>query len=71
MLPQLGVASGGDLTEVAYSVALPTREGQTMHSMPVTGSQISVTVETIMKRFEDFSHPVPMLEWSLEKLSDT
>ena len=64
------MASGGDLTKVAYGVAQSTKEGQTVHSMPVIGGQISVTVETIIKGFEDFSLPVPMPEWSLEKLSD-
>ena len=70
LLPQLGVASDGDLTEVAYGVAQPTKEGQTMHSLPVTSGNISVAVETILKGFEDFSVPVPMPEWSIEKLSD-
>ena len=70
LLPQLGVASGGDLTEVAYDVAQPTKEGQIMHSMPVTGGHISVIVETIVKGFKQFSLSVPMLEWSLEKLSN-
>ena len=70
LLPQLRVASSGDLTEVAYGMAQPTKEGQTMYSMPVTSGHISVTVETIVKRFEDFSLPVPMPEWSLEKLLD-
>ncbi|XP_057535663.1 uncharacterized protein LOC130813794 [Amaranthus tricolor] len=28
LLPQLGVANGGDLTEVAYGVAQPTKESQ-------------------------------------------
>ena len=70
LLPQLGVASGGDLTEIAYGVAQPTKEGQTVHSMPVTSGHISVTIKTILKGFEDFSLPVPMPEWSLEKLSD-
>ena len=60
----------GDLTEVAYGVAQPTKEGQTAHSMLVTGAHISVTVETIVKGFEDFSLLVPMPEWSLEKLLD-
>ena len=59
LLLLLGVASGGDLTEVAYGVAQSTKEGQTVHSMPVTGVHISVTVETIVKGFEDFSLPVP------------
>ena len=70
MLSQLDVANGGDLTEVANGVAQPTKEGQTVHSMPVTGGHISVTVETIVKGFEDFSLPAPMPEWSLEKISD-
>ena len=30
-----GVASDGNLTEVAYDVAQPTKEGQTVHSMLV------------------------------------
>ncbi|XP_057543927.1 uncharacterized protein LOC130823327 [Amaranthus tricolor] len=38
--------------------------------MPVTSGHISVTVKTIVKGFEDFSLPVPMSAWSLEKLSD-
>ena len=62
------MASGGDLTEVAYGVAQPTKEGQTVHSTPVTGGHVSVIVETIVKGFEDFSLLVPMPEWSLEKL---
>ena len=41
-----------------------------MHSMPVTSGHISVTIETIVKGFEDFSLPVPMPEWTLKKLSD-
>ena len=64
------MASGGDLTEVAYGVAQPKREGQTVHSMPVTCGQIIVTVETIIKGFEHFSLPVQMPEWSIEKLLD-
>ena len=51
-------------------MAQPTKEGQTVHSMPVIGGHISVTVETIVKGFENFSLPVPMPEWTLEKLSD-
>ncbi|XP_057533090.1 uncharacterized protein LOC130810986 [Amaranthus tricolor] len=70
LLPQLGIASDGDLTEVAYGVAQPNKEGQTVHSMPVTSGHISVTVETIVKGFEDFSLPIPMPAWSLEKLLD-
>ena len=70
MLPQLGVARGGDLTEVAFGEAQPNLVGQTVHSMPVTSDHISVTVQTIIKGFEDFSLPVPMPEWTLEKLSD-
>ena len=70
MLPQLGVARGGDLTKVAYGMVQPTHKGKTVHSMPVTSGHISVTVETIIKGFEDFSLPVPMPEWTLEKLSD-
>ena len=42
----------------------------TVHLMPVTSGHISVTMETILKGFEDFSLPVPMPEWSLEKLLD-
>ena len=70
LLPQLGVASDGDLTEVAYGMAQPNKEGQTVHSVPVTSGHISVAVETIVKGFEDFSLPIPMPAWSLEKLSD-
>ena len=44
-----------DLTKVAYGVAQPTKEGQTVRSMPVTSGHISVTVQTIVKGFEDFS----------------
>ena len=65
-----GVPNSDDFTEIAYGMAQPTKEGQKVHSMPVTGGHISVTVETIVKRFEDFLLPVPMPEWSLEKLSD-
>ena len=57
LLPQLGVASGGGLIEVAFGVTQPTREGQIVHSMPVTGCHISVSVETIIKRFERFLTP--------------
>ena len=64
------MTSGGDLTEVGYGVAQPTKEGKIVYYMPVTGGHISVTVETIVKRFEDFSLPVPMPDCSLEKLSD-
>ena len=60
LLPQLGVVKCGDLTEVVYGVVQPTKESQTVHSMPITGGHISVTVETILKGFEDFSVPVPM-----------
>ena len=35
-----------------------------MHSLPVIGGHISVTVETIVKGFEEFSLLVPMLEWA-------
>ena len=56
------MASGGDLTEVAYGGAQSTIEGQTVHFMPVIGGQISVTVETIVKGFGDFSIPIPMPE---------
>ncbi|XP_057527500.1 uncharacterized protein LOC130806439 isoform X2 [Amaranthus tricolor] len=62
LVPQLGVTNGGDLTEVAYGMAQPTKEGQTVYSMPITGGHISVTVETIVKGFEDFSLPIPMPE---------
>ena len=65
-----GVASDGDLTEVAYDVAQPTKKSQTVHLMPVTSGHVSVTVKTILKGFEDFLLLVPMLEWSFEKLSD-
>ena len=39
LLPHLGAASGSDLTEVAYGVAQPTREGQIVDSMHVTGGK--------------------------------
>ena len=39
--PQLGVASDSDLIEVAYGVAQPTKEGQKVHSILVTGGHIS------------------------------
>jgi hypothetical protein len=70
LLPQLGVARGGALTEVAFGVAQPTQVGQTVHSMPVTSGHISVAVETIVKGFENFSLPVPMPAWNLETLMD-
>ena len=64
------MGSSSDLTEVAYGVAQPTKEGQIVHCMPVIGGHISVIVETIVKGFEDFSFLVPMPQWNLEKLSD-
>ncbi|XP_057524186.1 uncharacterized protein LOC130803956 [Amaranthus tricolor] len=70
LLPQLGVASDSDLTEVTYGVAQPNKEGQTVHSISVTSGHISVAVEAIVKGFEDFSLPITMPAWSLEKLSD-
>ena len=38
----------------------PTRKGQTVHSMSVTGGHISVTAEIIINGIEDFSLPVLM-----------
>ena len=33
LLPQLGVARGGDLTEVAYGMAQPTHKGKTVATL--------------------------------------
>ena len=51
------MARGGDLTEVAYGVAQPTREDQTVDSMPVTGGHLSVAIETSIKGFWRFLNP--------------
>ena len=45
------MARGGDLTEVPYGVAQPTREDQTVDSMTVTGGHLSVAIETSIKGF--------------------